>query len=474
MNIIEACRDPNFFAPSFEKYGWESWRSWLAFIAALFALPMTPDQEAIYRKHTGRSAPPSEPFTEAALIIGRRGGKSFILAVIAVFLSVFRDYRPYLQPGEFGTIMILSENKRSARVIMRYITGMFDKIPMLRALITGRTDESLELSNSVEIVVMTADFRAVRGFTVIAALCDEIAFWYTGTESANPDSEIVSAVESAMGTIPGAILFLASSPHAKKGELYDRYKDDYGKDASPVLVWKAATREMNPSYPQWKIDRKYARDPEKTMAEHYAEFRSDVSGLFDHVQIRNLVIPDRKELPPMSDRQYGSFTDLSGGGSDSCTLAIAHKEGDIIVIDALRERRERPMSPDDVVAEFATLMKRYGISIVTGDRYAGEWPRERFRAHGIEYIPSEKVKSDLYREFIPIINTQQIELTDDPRLVAQLVDLERRTTRGAGRDIIDHGRNGHDDLANVVAGVASVLTDAPGLDYKRLLFGIAA
>ena len=36
--------------------------------------------------------------------------------------------------------------------------------------------------------------------------------------------------------------------------------------------------------------------------------------------------------------------------------------------------------------------------------------------------------------------------------MAQLLGLERRTSR-AGRDSIDHGPGGHDDLINVVAGV---------------------
>src|SRR5215813_7819439 len=42
-----------------------------------------------------------------------------------------------------------------------------------------------------------------------------------------------------------------------------------------------------------------------------------------------------------------------------------------------------------------------------------------------------------------------------PRLVAELCGLERRTAWG-GRDSIDHGPGGHDDLANAVAGVLVV------------------
>ena len=59
---------------------------------------------ALYREFTGRSAPPAAPFNEGWLICGRRAGKSAILAICAAYLGCFRDYRPYLAPGEVATI----------------------------------------------------------------------------------------------------------------------------------------------------------------------------------------------------------------------------------------------------------------------------------------------------------------------------------------------------------------------------------
>ena len=149
------------------------------------------------------------------------------------------------------------------------------------------------------------------------------------------------------------------------------------------------------------------------------------------------------------------FVDPSGGSADSMTLAIAHRDDNVVILDAVRERRP-PFSPDDVVNEFAALLKLYRINKVTGDRYADEWPRERFDAHGIMYEPSAKPKSDLYRDLLPSINSRKIDLLDDARLVTQLVGLERRTARG-GRDSIDHAPGGHDDLCNAVAGVVAAL-----------------
>ena len=138
------------------------------------------------------------------------------------------------------------------------------------------------------------------------------------------------------------------------------------------------------------------------------------------------------------------------------TLAIGHQEHEIVIVDALREIKP-PFSPESVVAEFSELLKSYHVSKITGDRYAGEWPRERFREHGIVYEPAQKPKSDLYRDLLPAINSRKLDLLDDARLLTQLVSLERRTARG-GRDSIDHAPGAHDDLANAVAGLCGCCT----------------
>ena len=135
------------------------------------------------------------------------------------------------------------------------------------------------------------------------------------------------------------------------------------------------------------------------------------------------------------------------------TLAIAHAEDEATILDAVREAKP-PFSPESVVKDFSDLLKSYGVSKVTGDRYAGEWPRERFREHGVDYEPSTKPKSDLYRDLLPTLNSGKVVLLDHPQLTTQLISLERRTARG-GRDSIDHPPGAHDDLANVAAGVVA-------------------
>ena len=101
----------------------------------------------------------------------------------------------------------------------------------------------------------------------------------------------------------------------------------------------------------------------------------------------------------------------------------------------------------------AGLCRAYRIGYVTGDRYAGELAREPWRAQGIGYRVSERVRSDLYLALLPLLNLRRVELPEHANLQKELLGLERRTAR-SGRDRVDHGRSGRDDVANAVAGGA--------------------
>jgi hypothetical protein len=320
LTILDAIDDAKLFKPWFRKP--ETWASWFALLNVLFALPLTPQQLAIYQQCTGRELPPATPISEAWLVCGRRAGKSFILALVAVFLATFKTYRQYLAPGERGTITIIAADRRQARVIFRYVRGLLNGVPMLAKMIERETSDAFDLTNSVTIEIQAASFRSTRGYTLIAALLDEVAFWRSD-ESANPDSEILAALRPAMVTIPGAMLLCASSPYARRGALWESYRKHFAKD-SPVLIWKAPTRTMNPVVPQSAIDAATEADPSSAAAEYMAEFRTDVETFIPRDVIESLIVPGCFELPPVSGTHYVGFVDPSGGSVDSMTVAIAH------------------------------------------------------------------------------------------------------------------------------------------------------
>ncbi len=87
INIIEALADSRLFGQLLRDP--ETWANWRTALRAVFALPIRGDELKIYQQFTGRSRPPSVSPKEVFFVIGRRGGKSFISAIIAIFLSIF-------------------------------------------------------------------------------------------------------------------------------------------------------------------------------------------------------------------------------------------------------------------------------------------------------------------------------------------------------------------------------------------------
>lgn len=379
MNILEAIDDPHVFGSAFKDR--DTWVAWTAFLAALFGLRMDREQRAIFMECTGRTDRPREQASEAILVIGRRGGKSFVLATIACYLAAFRDWTPFLSPGERATIMIVAADRKQARVIIRYCQGLLAATPLLKRTVAAERQESIDLKNRVTIEVHSCSFRTVRGYTCAAVLADEVAWWRTDDDtSANPDSEIIAAIKPTMATVTGGLLLVASSPYARKGYLFEQWQRHFGKPGGP-LVWQADTRTMNPTVPEAFIASEYEKDPVSASAEYGAQFRSDIASFVSREAVEGC-IPNWGELerPYDAAENYVAFTDPSGGSSDSFTLAIGHRAKDgLAVLDVLRETKP-PFSPSSVVAEYAALLKSYGVTTVHGDRYATEARSDRRRS----------------------------------------------------------------------------------------------
>jgi len=458
VNIVQAIHSPKVFRPLFKDLS--TWHAWEVYLRALFGLGVEDEKDlALLKACTGLDEVPAPPARESFVICGRRSGKSFMSAVIASYLAGFKDWRPYLGPGEKGWIFIVAVDKQQAAVIKNYIGGIFHGNPSLEAMIQQETKECLELRNAVNITVKTCSFRSIRGYTVLCAILEEMAFWRSEDTGANPDKEVLAAIRPALATVPGSFLIGISTPYSRQGILWDQFREHWGKPGGP-LVWRAPSRVMNPTISEKTVSAALAADPQAAKAEWEAEWRDDVSAFMPLEMIEAVVAPGRYELPRIEGADYHAFCDPSGGRQDSMTLAIAHKDeaAGRVVLDVLREARP-PFTPESVVAEFSGLLRSFGVSTIRADRYAGEWVTAAFRNHGISVEASELTAAEIYINFLPLVANGSVELLDIKRLTAQLTGLERRA-RSGGRDIVDHYPGGHDDLAVAAAG-AAVLCQAP-------------
>ena len=458
VTIRDAMTDPALFG---EQFGGDSWGAWRALLAGFYGLALDDAEAAHWYALTGRTAP-TQPHEELWKVVGRRAGKTYDAALLAVYEAAFRDHRDHLAPGEVATVRVMAADRAQARSVFRYITGLIESNPMLTAMVQRQDRESIELTNRTVIEVGTASYRTARGYTFAAIIADEIAFWRS-EDSANPDSEIIAAVRPGLATLGGPLIAL-SSPYAKRGELWEHYRRHYGQSDDPVLVAQAPSRTLNPTLPQRVIDEAYERDPASAAAEYGAEFRTDVEAFVSREALDGCTRPSPLELPPVSATSYSAFVDPAGGGADEFTLAIGHRDGERLVVDALRARTGTPAA---IVEEYASLLKTYNVREAVSDRYAGSWPADEFKRQGIRIEQAAKPKSDLYRDTLAALNSGQVELPPDSRALTQFQALERRTSR-AGRDSIDHPPGGHDDRANAIAGLVASSRRAVGEGIRKL------
>jgi hypothetical protein len=466
MDIISAIHNEHLFKKCFRDLS--TWKAWLLLLKALFGLSMDERDFALYRRCTGRTEPPKKGFKELWAIVGRRGGKSFISAIVAVFLALFVDYKKYLAPGERGVVLVIAADRSQAQTILSYAKGILNVIAVFKQYIQTELKESIELSNGISIEVASCSFRLTRGRTVVCAIFDEVAFWRV--EGANPDKEILAAVRPAMATIPNSILIVISSPYARYGVLYETYQDYHGKDDPEILVWHADTRTMNPTITQELIDRETRKDPNSARSEWEAQFKEDVETFLDPEIIKACAtVSGILGYQPYSD--YQAFCDPSGGRADAFSLAIGSFKYNRkkFVVDLLKAW-DPPFNPSGVVSEIKQILCGYRVNRITGDRYAADWVSEAFEKERISYASCEKTKSGLYLDFEGYINTGQVELPNDKLLITELTNLERRRGK-SGKDQVDHPPRGQDDRANAVAGLCHLLTKqqdsaAQGLDLS--------
>jgi hypothetical protein len=447
FTIVELLDNPALLGRWFAGPTWDRWR---AVLAAAFALPMTATARALFSEVAGDRSPPPHRVAELVCAVGRGGGKNSAGSAVAVYLAVTGDYTR-LRPGEPGVILCLATDRTQAGISFAYIRGLFDQVPVLRALVERADEDTIDLKNGVSIVVGTNSYRGVRGRTLVCVIYDECAFW-RGEDASNPDIEVDSAVSPGLARWPGAMKVIISSVYRRGGLLYQRWRESFGVDDPDRLVVLGTTLQFNSGFNRKVIERELARDRERASAEYLSIWRDDIADFIDREAVEACIEPGCFERPPSKYIAYSAFCDPSGGRSDSFTLAIAHSGDDGRgILDVIREIKP-PFSPDGAVREFADLLQSYGIIEVTKDNYAVGWVDERFKEYGITCTAAEKPRSQLYLELLPLINSRRVDLLDNDRLVNQLCALERKVA-GSGRDRIDHAPGSHDDVANSVAGV---------------------
>jgi len=453
-------KDPNIFGRTllFPHPDYKTWKNWELFLKKVYGLPVySKEGKNFIIECTKRgdlvAKDKTNGFDNVFAIIGRRGGKSRISGLVAAYEALFVNWEKYLAPGEKAGIFVVAPQKKQAKIVFGYIRAFIRNYK--RDMIIREGEEFIELSNNVTILIQACSSRGLRGFSTASIILDELAF-FTSKDSGNPTEEVLKALSPTL--LPNAKLFGISTPFGRWGYLFKIFSKAYGKPDKQVLVWRAPTKAMNPVYDMDRAGRMEALGLAGGGATEYeAFFREDIEPYLPEAVLDAIIDTGIFVRLHKQGVRYFGFVDPSGGtGEDSMTLAIAHREEKTVILDLVVEKIP-PYDVKQTTKEFSEYFKGYNIARIRGDKFAGDWPAAEFRTNGIHYEKCPDSKSRLYQEFGGIARLGQVKLLDDPgkekKTKHQFMELIRQTT--GIEEKIDHPRDAHDDIANVIAGVTA-------------------
>jgi hypothetical protein len=447
--IDVALRDRNLLGAAVGDVS--TWLVWLTVLKAAHGRPLNERERELFASVAGDRKPPTRKVKELVCVASRRSGKGRVGAACAVHAALLIDHSAVLAPGETGVVAAVSPTRAQAAILLDYARGYLEASPLLRGEVDTVTSDEIRLKNGNVICTLTSDYRSLRGRTLLLAIMDEASF-LRDELSSTPDIECARALLPGLATT-GGMLCILSSPYRKLGLLYQRHRDHFGQNSSDVLVIRAPSRLLNPTLDEGIIASAKDADAFAARSEWLGEFRDDIGAFLDDALIDAAVDYARPlELPPQAKVRYAAFAGPSGGRGDAFALCIGHREDERFIADVVRAV-PAPFDPSTVVREFAALAKDYRVTRLRGDNYSAEWVSSAFKDAGLRYEPSDRPKSALYLESLPLWTRSQINIPDHSRLLRELRLLERRTHR-SGKDTVDHGSSGCDDAANAVCGCA--------------------
>ena len=474
VSFAAAMRDQRLLGASFRGASWKSWHTLAKLISGE---PLDDEETALALQCTGRTRLPAKPPRRLYLLVGRRGGKSRFLAALAVWVAALAaEWQKLMAPGEPAIVALIGCDKKQAAVLRRYADGLLQS-PLLAGEVVRRTEERIELRSGAALEICTNDHRTIRGRSAIAVLGDEASFWKSDGESSSSDEEVIAAAAPSLMTAPGGgYLVLGSTTYRKRGLMYEKFKEFFGKDSADELVWLAPSATMNASLPAADIARELAADPTKNRAEFLSEWRDDISGFVPQDALDAATDKGIIQRPLISDylTKYFCFVDAAGGahaGSDSFAMAICRvgKDG-MVYLDRLVERIP-PFDPAVTVREFCQVLHSFRIMAVQGDHFSGGFAASEFVRNGIQYWPAPRSKSEFYLAALPLILSGRLRLLDNEKLRKQFSKLERTLHAGGRETVDDLGRSSsHDDLCNVVSAAAVLASEASAYAPRTNVF----
>jgi len=413
---------------------------------------------------------------------GRRGGKTDTIgATLLAYEATLAGHQEYIRPGQECFLYGIAHRLDNAKANMAFVRATLESSPLLSKEIGTVTAESIRLKNGLTILPSTANLRAQRGFAVPGLYMDEIGFWYSDPDAANPDTEVVRAVAYSQLQFPHWTRVAISSPWTKEGLLWKyRMAGTMGcrlpagvsrTEFEDTLVVFATTAAMqNPRITRKALAQLKSEDPDAFSRESLCVFPDAISGFFAANALFACVergVGERPKLPreghPEDSKPHYVCAIDPAFRFDSFAFCVAHRDAvKGVIVDAVRRwtpLRNQALNPRAVLAEMIPILRYYGINSIYSDQYHLESLQQLaldlgISIEGVDF--TSKSKSKIYGNLQQLVNQNNLVLLDPDRseparfMLEELLRLERRILSGGTISIAaPEGR--HDDMAAVLA-----------------------
>ncbi len=433
-------------------------------------------------------------------LFGRRSGKStHITAFAALYEILFGGHQAYVKKGQSLVVPYIATDKPTAIENMNAIRHMAERVDKLAAQLDGEHMTEIRFKNGFTVQPQAMKVTAGRGWAMPIVIMDEVGFWYTQADAANPDYEVERAVRpSQLQFEPYAKQFIISTPYVEDGLLWDYW--NAGSDGQrlvheeekleyqdALVLWSTTAAMDNPmvtrtkdgKLTRFKLEKVQREDPESFIREYCARFVKSIGGMIPKELLERAIVKGRKELTRKEVELNGLAPYYVAAMDpafrhDSWAFSIGHRNNEGKVIqDVLRvwtpEEKER-LNPDLILDEIAHLCKIWNITSITSDQYQLEALQQLGLQKGLAIIGldfTNKSKNQIYGSLMQLLRNDAIELLDIPVLRSQLSQLQKRYT-SLNQIQISAPPGKHDDVASVVAMMAkTALTMYPSIIREK-------
>lgn len=432
------------------------------------------------------------------LVIGRRGGKTTLSAMLAIYCAISTNWKPYLRKTPTAHVLILSHSRDFSDEVLNLIRTLIEESPILSKLINKKTKNTASTMNlimpfavdgkiqqsRVTIKVGAASKKTTRGTAACAVLCDEICYWNLDENLKETDAEILKAVRPNMKQFGRkAMMIKLSSPGIKQGVLYNEHqKWQEGTLPKNYVIFKAPSWIFNTILPKQEFIDEWTLDQDGFDTEYRANFVDSLSNFIlpefvDMAVMRGITYEAPEGISTKDKIVYKAAIDAAFKG-DCFTFSVIGYNGHRIkqyISKGWQGTREKPVKASDVALYIRQVCKEFDIPIVAADQYAFNPLREIFERYGVtleEYIFNPTFKKKIYFNLKKLVHSQQIDLLDNSIQTTEIKELVVEQTN-AGNFRIGHPAGGSDDYADAMAIASFLVTEEVGGSNLKADFKLA-